>query len=154
MKFKNTMIVVKDMDRAVSFYCEVLGLRKLIDLKVHVVLTGGLALQTEKSWRGFTNCEISYGANDSELYFEEADFDGFVERLQQRSDIVYVHPLLEHSWGQRVVRLYDPDHHIVEIGESLQDVCRRFAKQGMTAPEIAARMDIPLPAINRYLQRH
>ena len=32
-------------------------------------------------------------------------------------DISYVHPLIEHSWGQKVVRFYDPVMHIIEVGE-------------------------------------
>lgn len=31
-------------------------------------------------------------------------------------------PLMEHDWRQRVVRIYDPDHHIMEIGEDMDYV--------------------------------
>ena len=37
-------------------------------------------------------------------------------------DIEYVNPLMTHSWGQRVIRIYDPDHHVIEIGESMEYV--------------------------------
>ena len=37
-----------------------------------------------------------------------------------------MHPVKEHSWGQRVVRFYDPDRHIIEVGENMKVVCRRF----------------------------
>lgn len=39
-------------------------------------------------------------------------------------DIEYVHPLLEHSWGQRVVRFYDLDKHIIEVGENINMVIK------------------------------
>lgn len=51
MKFKNTMLVVKDLKQSEAFYKEVLGLRTLVDLEIHAVLSGGLALQTEESWK-------------------------------------------------------------------------------------------------------
>lgn len=43
MKYKNTLLVVKDLERSKNFYWEVLGLRTLSDLGIHAVLTGGLA---------------------------------------------------------------------------------------------------------------
>ena len=57
-------------------------------------------------------------------------------------DISYVHPVIEHRWGQRAVRIYDPDRHIIEIGEPLPAVARRFAGQGMDVEQIARRMDV------------
>ena len=75
MKIKNSMLVVKDLEKSKAFYWEVLGLRTLSDLDIHAVLTGGLALQTEESWKGFVGKEISYQGNDVEVYFEEDDFE-------------------------------------------------------------------------------
>ena len=56
----------------------------------------------------------------------------------------YVHPVLEQPWGQRAVRFYDPDGHIIEVGENLKAVCRRFLDGGMTEEQVARRMDVPL----------
>ncbi len=41
---KNTMLVAKDMERSKKFYWEVMGLRTLVDLRIHAVLPGGLGL--------------------------------------------------------------------------------------------------------------
>lgn len=67
-------------------------------------------------------------------------------------DVVYVRPPLEHRWGQRVVRLYDPDRHIIEVGENMKSVCRRFRDQGMTPEQIAARMEVPLKFVTGCLR--
>jgi len=32
---------------------------------------------------------------------------------------------------QRVVRFYDPDKRIIEVGENIKAVCRRFLSSGM-----------------------
>ena len=96
--------------------------------------------------------EIRFGANDSEVYFEEDDFDGFLAHLVGCADVVYVRPPLEHRWGQRVVRLYDPDRHIIEVGENMKSVCRRFRDQGMTPEQIAARMEVPLKFVTGCLR--
>ena len=53
MKLKNPMLVVSDMERSVSFYQTVLGLRVVMDFGANKTLTGGLALHTLESWRSF-----------------------------------------------------------------------------------------------------
>jgi len=79
--------------------------------------------------------------NAGEMYFEEEDIDAFSEHLRS-FEINYVHELLEHPWGQRVVRFYDPDGHIIEVGEMIKAVIERFLKSGMTVEAVAERMDV------------
>lgn len=80
MKFKNPLLVVKDMDVSVEFYKNVLGLHKIMDFGANVTLTGGVCLQTLDTWKEFIGTEeIIFGARDTELYFEEDDFDKFLE---------------------------------------------------------------------------
>ena len=148
MKFKGSMLVVDDIDEAVNFYKNVLGLRVIMDFGANKTLTGGLALQTAETYKDFIDGRaLCFGGNDFELYFEEDDFDNFISRLKSL-EIEYVHPVKEHAWGQRVVRFYDPDKHIVEVGENLKSVCRRFLESGMTPEQTAERMDVPLKFVN------
>ena len=151
MKFMNPLLAVSDMERSVSFYKTVLGLDKIADFGANVTLTGGVALQTQETWVQFIETDaLTWNGKVSELYFEEDDFDTFAERLRGQ-DIRYVHPVKEHAWGQRVVRFYDPDGHIIEVGENIQSVCRRFADSGMTPEQIAVRMDVPPEAVFFWL---
>ncbi|MDD6022241.1 MAG: VOC family protein [Oscillospiraceae bacterium] len=144
MKFNSPMIVVTDMERSLAFYKQVLGLDVILDFGANKTLTGGLALQTIESYQGFIGTsDISFGGNCFELYFEEDDFDTFADTLG-KCGIEYVHPIKEHSWGQRVVRFYDPDRHIIEVGENMGAVCRRFLGSGMTVEQVAERMDVPI----------
>lgn len=148
MKLKNPMLVVTDIDRSVEFYNIVLGLRVVADFGANKTLYGGLSLQTVETYREFIeNDNITFGGNSFEIYFEEDDFDRFLERLEN-CGIEYVHPVKEHSWGQRAVRFYDPDRHIIEVGENLKSVCRRFLDSGMTPEQVAERMDVPLKFVN------
>ncbi|MBE5781434.1 MAG: glyoxalase [Clostridiales bacterium] len=144
MQFKNPLLVVRDMERSLTFYKEVLNLSVIMDFGENVTLTGGLSLQTLESWQTFIGSDaVSFGSNSFELYFEADDFDAFAEMLKGL-DVEYVHPIKEHRWGQRVVRIYDPDGHIIEVGENIQRVCRRFLHSGMTPEQTAERMDVPL----------
>ena len=155
MKYKNPLLVVTDMERSKTFYREVLGLRVVMDFGANITLTGGVSLQTRDSWKTFiraSDSEIAFGGNDAELYFEEDDFDAFVDRLSSLESVRLVHPVTEHRWGQRVVRFYDPDRHIIEVGENMKAVCRRFLDSGMTVEETAARMDVPVKFVNSCLR--
>ena len=148
MKLKNPMLVVTDIDKSVEFYNKVLGLRVIADFGANKTLSGGLSLQTAETYREFIeNDNITFGGNSFEIYFEEDDFDRFLDSLEN-CGIEYVHPVKEHSWGQRAVRFYDPDRHIIEVGENLKSVCRRFLDSGMTPEQVAERMDVPLKFVN------
>ncbi len=152
MKLKNPLIAVESIERSVEFYRSVLGLRKIMDFGANVTLTGGLSLQSIETWKDFIGTDnIVLGANCGEIYFEEDDFDSFAQRLKG-FDIDYVHPVKEHRWGQRVVRFYDPDKHIIEVGESLKAVALRFFESGMSKEQVADRMDIPLILVNKYIK--
>lgn len=144
MKFKNPLLVVNDIEKSKEFYKEVLGLHVIMDFGENVTLTGGIALQTKDSWIQFINKDIRFCGNDTELYFEEDDFDKFVERLNLIKNVKYVHNVIEHKWGQRVIRFYDLDNHIIEVGENLKKVCQRFLDNGMTIEEVSRRMDVPV----------
>lgn len=117
MKLKNVLITVNDMERAVAFYRELFGLEVLLDNDGNVVMTEGLVLQDAKIWRTFLDKEIIPKNNACELYFEERDIEEFVKKLEQyREPITYVNRLMTHSWGQRVVRFYDLDGNLIEVG--------------------------------------
>ncbi len=53
-------------------------------------------------------------------------------------------------WGQRDIRVYDPDKHIVEIAENMNTVIKRFFSQGMSAEEVAKRTMFPLDVVKQY----
>ena len=148
MKLKNILIVVQDIEKSKAFYKELFGLDVVVDFDGNVILTEGLVLQDKKIWGNFIGKEISSGGHDAELYFEENDMDGFLERLEKSSfSVEYINELMEHSWGQRVVRIYDPDRHMIEVSEAMEYVARRYLKAGMSAEEVAKKTQLPLSQI-------
>ena len=117
MKLKNVLIVVKDIEKAKRFYEELFGLAMILDNDGNMILSEGLVLQDEKIWREFIGREIVPESNASELYFEERDIEAFAERLEKMyPDTKYVNRLMTHSWGQKVIRFYDPDGNLIEVG--------------------------------------
>ena len=117
MKLKNVLIVVKDIERARQFYHDLFGLDLVLDNDGNMILTEGLVLQAEGYWKEFLGREIIPENNSCELYYEEADIEGFIEKLESYyPEVRYVNRLMTHSWGQKVVRFYDPDGNLIEVG--------------------------------------
>ena len=153
LKYISTLIAVADMEISKQFYHDVLGLEIVADFGDNVTLDGGIALQTMNTWKTFIRTDnLVLPNNAGELYFEEEDMDTFCDHLK-KFDICYVHPLFEHRWGQRVVRFYDPDKHIIEVGEKLDAVILRFMENGLSAEETAVRMDIPFDFVRACLNK-
>ena len=126
MRLKNVLLVVKDIEVSKKFYHDLFGLQVVTDFGRNVILTEGLVLQERQLWEEFVDEKVVPGGNAMELYFEDNDLDAFAEKLEKSPyEIRYVNRLMEHDWGQRVIRLYDPDMHLIEVGESLEYVARK-----------------------------
>jgi hypothetical protein len=41
------------------------------------------------------------------------------------------------------MRFYDPDYHIIEVGESMESVAIRYFQSGMTVEDICRRTSLP-----------
>ncbi len=117
MKLKNVLIVVKDIEKARQFYHDLFGLDVVLNNHGNMILTEGLVLQDEEIWKQFLGRDITAQSNASELYFEERDLEAFIEKLERLyPEIRYVNRLMIHSWGQQVVRFFDPDGNLIEVG--------------------------------------
>lgn len=117
MKLKNVLIVVKDIEKSKQFYKDLFGLDLVLDNGGNMILTEGLVLQDEKIRENFLGKDIIPKNNSCELYFEEQNIESFIEKLESLyPDIQYVNRLMTHSWGQKVVRFYDLDGTLIEVG--------------------------------------
>lgn len=111
------LIVVNDIERSKAFYKDLFGLEVLLDQDGNVILAEGLVLQDAAIWKSFIQKDIIPQNNAAELYFEESDLESFAKKLEEyKEPIQYVNRLMEHSWGQKVIRFYDPDGNLIEVG--------------------------------------
>jgi len=154
VKFKGPMLIVKDIDKSKEFYTKILGVRVISDLGENATLTGGLSLQTEESWSKFTGHSESffdYGGNVSEYYFEEENFENFINRIENEN-IEFVGEVTTMSWGQKVIRFYDPDKHIIEVGEDLSVMMKRLYEDGLSIDELVEKTFLKKSMIERMLK--
>lgn len=117
MRLRNILIVVKAIEKSKQFYHDLFGLELMLDNDGNMILTEGLVLQDEKIWKDFLGKEIITQNNSCELYFEERNIEAFVEKLEKLYPSVnYANRFMTHSWGQKVVRFYNPDGNLIEVG--------------------------------------
>ena len=117
MKLKNIQITVDDIEEAKKFYHDLFGLDVLLDSDDNVILMEGLVLQERKMWGNFLQQEIIPENNACELYFEERDIEAFAQKLKELyPSIHYLNLLTTYSWGQKVLRFYDPSGNLIEVG--------------------------------------
>ena len=127
MKYICTVISVSDIEAAKKFYKDLFGLKIYQDYGKNIAFTCGLALQQDFDWLvNLPKEKVLKKSNNVEIAFEESDFDEFLIRLKQYENIEYLDEVMEHTWGQRVIRFYDLDGHIIEVGESMKIVFKGF----------------------------
>ena len=84
--------------------------------------------------------------NRFEFYFETEDIETVCGRVRA-SGVDFLHSLHEEPWGQRTVRFFDPDRHLIEIGESMETFVKRLYNDNMTPEQVSQKTSIPLEKV-------
>ena len=153
MKYNGVCIAVSDVKLARKFYEDLFNLEVFQDYGINVSYSCGISLQQEFDYIiGIPKEKVLKKTNNMELYFEEGNFDEFIQKLAKIPNIEYVScGVKEHSWGQRTVDFYDLDGHIISVGENMKMVVKRFLNSGMSIEETSKRMDVSIPDLEKLL---
>lgn len=154
MKYHGVCIAVKDINKARKFYEDLFALEVFQDYGINISFSCGISIQQEFDMIvGIPKETISSKPHNMELYFEEDDFDGFVRKLELYKGINFLGKgVNEQPWGQRSIRFYDLDGHIIEVGENMKAVIKRFQNSGMTLDEVSKRMQVSMPDLEKLLR--
>ena len=134
-KFICPLITVADIKISRNFYENILEQTVETDFGRNVSF-GGFAIHLQSHFKTLIdNKEIVTGKNNFELYFEYDNLDQIREKLKSEN-VEFVHDLQEQPWKQLVIRFYDPDKNIIEIGESMEHLVVRLRQQNYSAEEI------------------
>ncbi|MDR2972654.1 MAG: VOC family protein [Bacteroidales bacterium] len=149
VKFICPMITVENIERSRDFYERVLEQKVESDYGRNVGF-GGFAIHLRTHFQMLiNNKEILGGGNNFELYFEYDNLERIVERLKAEQ-VEFVHELREQPWQQQVVRFYDPDKNIIEIGESMEYLILRLFRKGNSVDEISKLTGLEKEYIEKY----
>jgi len=151
MKFSATLLAVRDMERSLAFYKALFDQDVVCDLGWNKTLTCGLVLQLHfDRIADFPEQKMQFRTHNMELYFETGDMDAFLARLGAHPDVEYLNAPVTTPWRQRVVRIFDPDGHIIEVGEAMRSVTFREFDRGLSVEEAAAAVQHPLELVQQW----
>ena len=140
MKYICPLITVEDMQRSRDFYERTLNQKIKYDFGVNITFHGDFAIHLRTHYQKLiNNREIKSGVNNFELYFEFDNLEEIVNDLK-KNNVEFIHEIVEQPWYQKVIRFYDPDKNIIEVGESLEFLSYRLYKNGMKIEEIQKKL--------------
>lgn len=151
MKFHSTVIFVKEIEQSKDFYTRHLDFSVEHDFGKNVILSNGLTI-----WEIMDNHMISKqletrkASNRFELYFESEDIEAKCNMLE-KAGIRFLHKIHEEPWGQRTFRFFDPDDHLIEIGEPLEVFVRNMSRKGMSVKQISEKSGIPVDTLRTLI---
>jgi len=151
-----TALFVKDIDVSKQFYTDVLGLKIDLDFGKNVIFKNGFAIwEIRESHVIPTQLGLDKisdtSVNRFELYFETESIS-LVLSILKNNNVRFLHEIHEESWGQQTIRFFDPDNHLIEIGESMKQFVGRFYDQGFTSDEISSRTGVPVKEVSRIIK--
>lgn len=154
MEYICPLIIVEDIKKSTKFYKDILNQKIKIDFGENVTFEGDFAIHQKKHFQSLiNNNEIIQKSNSFELYFEDDDLQQIVDKLKN-NDIEFVHDLKEQPWRQLVVRFYDYDKNMIEIGERMEHVAYRLHLENLSIQEISQITYLPeeivITAISDY----
>jgi len=154
LKYIGPIITVEEIAPSRRFYERLLGQKVKYDFGVNVSFEGDFAIHLKSHFQSLLGDAAQYPvtrkANNGDLVFEVDEIEPLYQRLQQ-AGVEFIHAIQEQPWGQRMMRLYDPDGHIVEIGETMEEVVRRYHRQGGSIESIREKTAMPREFIEHVI---
>jgi predicted enzyme related to lactoylglutathione lyase len=153
MKYVCSLITVENIKLSKLFYENVMKQKIKYDFSENVLFEGGFAIHLKSHFSQLIdNKPIKKASNSFELYFEYDDVDAFVKELKNNKT-EFIHETREQPWRQKVVRFYDPDKNIIEVGESMEFLSFRLSKEGKSVEEISKITGMPIEFVSESIQK-
>ena len=154
--YQSSVIFCRDIDTSRRFYVELFGQEVEMDFGPSITFKGGLSLwQIDHAFQVIHGCEpgaaVQLGRHDHELHFETLDAQAASVRLSE-AGVEFVQPLCEQPWGKRILRVRDPDGHVVAVGEPMAAVIARLLNQGLSVDAVAERTAMPIELIKQIAE--
>lgn len=147
MKLNAFVLFVSDINQSKKFYTHVIGLDIIYDFGNNITLSQNIALWKAPEQHPIQQkLDTKADVNKVELYFEEDNIEDCYQKLISAEVEIFQH-LHEEPWGQRTFRFFDPDHHLIEVGEPLNVFVANMLNKGMNHQQIHEKSGIPLEDI-------
>lgn len=120
IRFRNGIALVQDIAESKHFYVDILGLTIKREFDTYIQFEGDFAIHDAKLFYGYINKPYQgekMGHDNVDFYFTTSDLEEALQKLKD-GKVTFIHEIHQCEWGEKVIRVYDPDGHIVEIGDA------------------------------------
>lgn len=120
------ILIVNDLDRTLDFYTKILGLKlghrsgDFAQMETGTTRLGFYKREAMSKTLGTMLEPPTKEAPGFEIGFKVDDVDRAFKKLVEKVAVPALEPTTRH-WGQRTAYIRDPDGHLIELAEDLQD---------------------------------
>lgn len=151
------VLFVRDAKKARDFYVDLLGMTVISDFGgLNFMFKEGFAL-----WQildeniipktlGRENIYNQHATSRFELCFETHDLENVYATLKKHNT-KFLHEVNEEIWGQQTIRFYDPDGHLIEVGEAMTVFLKRIYEEEKSIEEVARRTYMEPDMVRQFL---
>ncbi|HDQ07170.1 MAG TPA: hypothetical protein ENN44_00045 [Methanoculleus sp.] len=153
--FRGCVLFVTDIARSRDIYEKCFGQVPEVETALMVAYNGGLAI-----WDAEYARTVLYGdpmagmgtatRHGAEIWFECDDLAPCLHAVAG-AGLTFLHPVREEAWGQMTFRCFDPDGHLIEVGETVAGFIGRMYREGMSVAAIAEKTGVAAPVIEELL---
>lgn len=158
LKHATPVLFVKDAQKSKLFYVDLLEMTIVGDFGgMNIMFKEGFAL-----WQimeeniipqklGSDNIYNAKATSRFELVFETENLDSIYNKLKD-NNVQFLHEINTEIWGQRTIRFYDYDGHLLEVGEAMPIFLRRiYEEEGKDIAATAKRTYMEPEVIKQIL---
>lgn len=120
IRYRNSIALVRDIAVSKQFYQDMIGLNILQDYETFILFQDNFAIHKADLFYHYIDKPYhgeKMGRDNVDFYFTTSDLPGYCKKLKE-AQVVFIHDIIQCEWGEKVFRIYDPDGHILEIGDA------------------------------------
>lgn len=159
MDLKNCtpVLFVKDALKARDFYVDLLGMTVVMNNgDQNFMFKEGFAVWQIAEQNiipqklGMEKISDKSAPGRFELCFETGELDKIFQTLKKHG-VKFLHEINTEIWGQKTIRFYDPDNHLIEVGEAMPVFLRRVYEEEGQDLMATSRRTFTSPEVLRQL---
>ena len=117
VQFRNSIALVENIAVSKHFYKDIFGLTVIKEFDTFVLFEDGFSIHDGKIYAEYIDEEFCrQSVCHTAFYFSTVDIFEIQQKLQENS-VEFIHEVIEQPWGEKCLRCYDPDFHVIEVGD-------------------------------------
>jgi len=119
VQFRNSIALVDNVAVSKHFYKDILGLTVIKEFDTFVLFEDGFSIHDGKTYAEYIDEEFcGQSVCHTAFYFTASDIFEIQQKLLQ-NNVKFIHEIIQQPWGEKCLRCYDPDCHVLEIGDDV-----------------------------------